>query len=410
MPADWACSNSAIVYSHTYFTKTASLIRLITRAGSSLEQDITTDLRVLESHLDGMLNRVQHNSLTLKRLQSFEMRLLGLNSLAEMIEFILGETKILFDLDVISLYLIDSKNEIAGYLDVDNYDYRNREGLVLAPCEWQSQQGFGLSDQPFLGSYQTAVCEKFFPESPQQKPESVVIAPLIRRDRYLGSLNLGSYHHERFIQGMATDFVEHIASVISICLENNLNVETMRRTSLVDPLTGVNNRRFLEQRIEEELDRSQRTREPLSCLFLDIDFFKRINDGHGHQAGDHVLAVVAGVIKKLLRNNDVLARYGGEEFVALLSQSDENSASEIAERIRLSIANLQLEYAEQAIPVTISIGVATYQPSRAVKKQVAEIALQLIQTADAALYEAKRSGRNRVENGGLVLALESVWS
>ena len=373
-----------------------------------MEQDITTDLRVLESHLDGMLNRVQHNSLTLKRLQSFEMRLLGLNSLAEMIEFILGETKILFDLDVISLCLIDSKNEIAAYLEGDNYAYQTREGLFLADGEWQSQQGFGWSDQPFLGSYQAAACENFFPQTAQQKPASVVIAPLVRRDRYLGSLNLGSFHEQRFIQGMATDFVEHIASVISICLENNLNVETMRRTSLVDPLTGVNNRRFLEQRIAEELDRSQRTREPLSCLFLDIDFFKRINDGHGHQAGDHVLAVVAGVIKKLLRNNDVLARYGGEEFVALLSQSDERTAAEIAERIRLNIANLQLEYANLAIPVTLSIGVATYQPSQALKKPVAEIALQLIQTADAALYEAKRGGRNRVENGGLILALVTV--
>ena len=372
-----------------------------------MEQDITTDLSVLESHLDGMLNRVQHNSHTLKRLQNFEMRLLGLTSLVDMIEFILCETKALFDLDVVSLCLIDTKNEIAGYLDVDNYDFKSREGLELVSSEGQWQNSFGLSYQPFLGSYQTTVCEQFFAESNQQKPASVVIAPLIRRDKYLGSLNLGSFHNERFIQGMATDFVEHIASVIGICLENNLNVETMRRTSLVDPLTGVNNRRFLEQRIEEELDRSQRTREPLSCLFLDIDFFKGINDRYGHQAGDHVLTVVAGLIKKLLRNNDVLARYGGEEFVALLSQSDENTASEIAERIRLSIANLQLIYADQAMPVTISIGVATYQPNRALKKQVSEIALQLIQTADAALYEAKRKGRNRVESGGLVLRLES---
>ncbi|WKJ88937.1 sensor domain-containing diguanylate cyclase [Methylomonas montana] len=379
---------------------------LIKRLRSRLEQDITTDLRVLESHLDGMLNRVQHNSLTLKRLQSFEMRLLGLNSLAEMIEFILGQTPALFDLDVVSLCLIDPKNEIADYLDSDNYGFRNREGLFLVNSELQVRNSFVLSSQPFLGSYQTAVCEQFFSESSLQKPASVVIAPLIRRDKYLGSLNLGSYRTDRFIQGMATDFVEHIASVIGICLENNLNVETMRRTSLVDPLTGVNNRRFLEQRIEEELDRSQRDREPLSCLFLDIDFFKRINDGFGHQAGDHVLTLVAGAIKKQLRNNDVMARYGGEEFVALLSQSDQRSAAEIAERIRVSIANLGIEHADQSIPVTISIGAATYQPNRSLKKRVPDIALQLIQAADTALYEAKRNGRNRVEHGGLVLALE----
>ena len=202
---------------------------------------------------------------------------------------------------------------------------------------------------------------------------------------------------------MATDFIEHLASVLSVCLENTLNIETMRRTSLIDPLTGVNNRRFLEQRIEEELGRSMRTRLPLSCLFLDIDYFKRINDSHGHQAGDHVLAVVAALIKKQLRNNDVLSRYGGEEFVALLSESDENSAGEIAERIRGSIAELVVEFNAQVMPVTISIGAATFDPGLVGRKSVLEMANDLIQSADAALYEAKREGRNRVKNSGVVL-------
>lgn len=394
--------------SRAFFAKTASLMRLTKRMRSRLEDDITTELRVLESHLDGMLSRVQHNSLTLKRLQSFEMRLLAMNTLAEMIEFILAETKILFGLDVVNLWLVDPKNEIAAYLDSDHYDYRRREGLLLINQESPLSECFDGSNQPMLGGYQSSDCERFFSASLAKKPASVVIAPLVRREKYLGSLNLGSYRDDRFVQGMATDFIEHIASVISICLENNLNVETMRRTSLVDPLTGVNNRRFLEQRIEEELDRSQRTREPLSCLFLDIDYFKRINDGYGHQAGDHVLAAVATMVKKQLRNNDVLARYGGEEFVALLSQSDNKHTVEIAERIRTSIADLRILFAEQTIPVTISLGAATYQPAFALKKPVAEIALQLIQTADAALYEAKRNGRNRVENGGLVLRMDAA--
>jgi len=373
-----------------------------------LEEDITTGLSVLQSHLDGMLNRVQHNSITLKRLQRFEMRLLSLSALAEMIEFILGESRALFDLDVISLCLIDPKAEIAGYLDIDNYDYQTKEGLFLIGDDQFLQSNFGLPIRPFLGVYQTASCAQFFPDL--KKPASVVIAPLMRRGKCLGSLNLGSYQANRFTHSMATDFIEHIASVISICLENNINFETMRRTSLIDPLTGVNNRRFLEQRIEEELDRSQRTRESLSCLFLDIDFFKRINDGFGHQAGDQVLIQVAGVIKKQLRSNDVLSRYGGEEFVALLSQSDEKIAGEIAERIRLSIADLRIEYAEQIIPVTISIGAATYQPAQAIRKPVTEIAAQLIQAADAALYEAKRNGRNRVENGGVLSAADNDQS
>lgn len=366
-----------------------------------MEEDITTDLCVLQSHLDGMLHRVQHNSITLKRLQSFEMRLLGLHSLAEMIEFILGEIKDLFELDVVSLCLLDSKGEIAGFLDADGYNHKNRQGLLLIGEEQRLNSSFGLLNRPFLGVYYPPSCDQFFPDQ-AEKPASVVIAPLMRRGKFLGSLNLGSGRADRFIHSMATDFVEHIASVISICLENNINFEMMRLTSLVDPLTGVNNRRFLEQRIDEELDRSQRAREPLSCLFLDIDFFKRINDGYGHQAGDYVLAKVAGVIKKQLRNNDVLARYGGEEFVALLSQSDENQAVEIAERIRLAIETLQIQYEDQPIPVTISIGGGTFQPGLARGVRVTEIAAKLIQTADAALYEAKRNGRNRVESGGLL--------
>lgn len=389
---------------HAFSQKAARLSMSEIKVRETLEEDITTDLCVLQSHLDGMLSRVQHNSTTLKRLQRFEMRLLSLSSLAEMIEFILGESRALFDLDIISLCLIDPKGEIAGYLDTDNYDYLARDGLFLAGDDQVLQSNFGLPIRPFLGIYQATSCAKFFP-NPTQKPASVVIAPLMRRGKCLGSLNLGSYQANRFIHNMATDFIEHIASVISICLENNINFETMRRTSLVDPLTGVNNRRFLEQRIEEELDRSQRTRESLSCLFLDIDFFKRINDGFGHQAGDHVLIQVAGIIKKQLRSNDVLSRYGGEEFVALLSQSDEKSAGEIAERIRLSIADLKIEFAEQCIPVTISIGAATYQPSQSIRRPVAEIAVRLIQSADAALYEAKHNGRNRVENSGLLPAI-----
>ncbi len=367
-----------------------------------MEEDITTDLCVLESHLDGMLDRVHHNSLTLKRLQSFEMRLLALTSLSEMIRFILGEAKQLFDLDSISLCLIDPKGEIAAHLAVDNQLYDELEGLILVKDDQVFKNYFILSGRPLLGGYQAESYTQFFSGVTHQ-PASVMLVPLIRRNKYLGSLNLGSQHANRFIRNMATDFIEHLASVVSVCLENTLNFETLRVTSLVDPLTGVNNRRFLEQRIEEELDRSLRTREPLSCLFLDIDFFKVINDKYGHQAGDHVLAQVAAVIKKQLRSNDVLARYGGEEFVALMSQSDSASAGEIAERIRSSIASLMIRYNEQDIPVTLSIGSATFNSERRVTTLAAtDIAAKLIQSADDALYQAKRNGRNRVENNGLI--------
>ncbi|MBS3964215.1 MAG: sensor domain-containing diguanylate cyclase [Methylomonas sp.] len=367
-----------------------------------MEQDLTTDLCVLQRHLDGMLDRVQQNSLTLKRLQSFEMRMLGVNSLVELIEFILEESKTLFDLDIVSLTLLDPKNEVADYLSGDHYRYATRPGLLLLKDEQIFKTLFMFSGRPLLGAYQPASHQCFFASLPSP-PASVVLAPVIRRGRFLGSVNFGSLKPERFLHSMGTDFIEHLASVIGVCLENILNFETMRRTSLVDPLTGVNNRRFLEQRIEEELDRSVRNREALSCLFLDIDFFKRINDGHGHQAGDHVLVTVAGSIKKQLRSNDVLARYGGEEFVALLSQSDENISADVAERIRATVERLRITVDERGIPATLSIGIATFKPEQSSgRKAAAELAKELIQAADEALYRAKNNGRNRVENHGLI--------
>lgn len=367
-----------------------------------LEEDITTDLCILQSHLNGMLDRVQENSLTLKRIQVFEMRLLNLNSLPEMIDHMLSDTKIFFDLDAVSFCLIDEKGEIAGHLNEDGYDYQAKAGLLLLEDKELLKSTFGLSPRPFLGSYKHETCAGFFPNM-EKKPASVAIIPLSRRGKYFGSLNLGSYTSNRFINNMATDFVEHMVSIVSICLENNLNYEMMRRTSHIDTLTGVNNRRFLEQRIGEEIDRSQRNEDPLSCLFLDIDHFKSINDTFGHQAGDHVLALVAGMIKKQLRSNDVLARYGGEEFVALLSTIDEAKAGDIAERIRKSIKELSVKYNDDDIKVTISIGLAAYQPSHSATLSTVEIAAQLIHSSDTALYSAKQNGRDRVANGEPVL-------
>ena len=362
-------------------------------------EDLTTDLSVLESHLDGMLDRLQMNSITLRRFQIFEMRLLKLNSLAEMIEHILDESMGYFELDAINFCLIDEKGELERYLQEDGFNFDKQKGLVFLKDKELMKTTFGISANPYLGKFKSAKCAEFF-TNVEKKLASVAIIPLSRRGKFLGSLNLGSFNSARFTEAMATDFVEHMASVVSVCLENNLNFEVLRRTSLVDTLTGVNNRRFLEQRLGEEIDRTQRNNEPLSCFFLDIDFFKNVNDSYGHQTGDKVLAVVAGAIREQLRNNDVLARYGGEEFIALLSNIPESMALDIAERIRKTVKSLQIESDEHQLNVTISIGISTYSPVHDSSATTAKIAIDLIHCADQALYDAKHGGRDCVKSGG----------
>ncbi|TAN65348.1 MAG: sensor domain-containing diguanylate cyclase [Methylobacter sp.] len=369
-----------------------------------MEEDLTNDLVVLQRHLDTMLDRVQQNSAILQKFQAFEMRLLKLNSLPDIIDHLLEEAKHYFDLDVVSLCLIDETGEIAKTLNDKSHPCSVKNGLMLLDTEEPLKSTVIL---PYIGVYESAQYADFFPHIETQ-PASVAITPLTHRSKYLGTLNLGSYQLDRFADNMGTDFIEHLSSVISICLENNLNVEEIRRGSYIDTLTGVNNRRFLEQRMGEALNDCQRNAEPLSCQFFDIDFFKLVNDKYGHQGGDRVLSLVAAAIKKQLRDNDVFVRYGGEEFVALLSNINESQALEIAERVRKAIQTLAIAFNDVFISVTVSIGVSTYVPdSRAVLTDD-EIIERLIKSADSALYRAKHSGRNRVENGGIVLNKQAL--
>ena len=155
-----------------------------------------------------------------------------------------------------------------------------------------------------------------------------------------------------------------------------------------DPLTGLNNRRAFDHRLQLELAIVERRQTPLSLLMLDVDHFKNINDTLGHEAGDKVLVAIAQVLSTCARGIDVVARVGGEEFAVILPNTDADGAHEVAERMRSAVARLGCE----GQPVTISVGAALLQDK--------EQAASLYSRADAALYEAKTSGRDRVVSAG----------
>jgi diguanylate cyclase (GGDEF)-like protein len=179
-------------------------------------------------------------------------------------------------------------------------------------------------------------------------------------------------------------------------VENATNHERLKRVGLTDSLTGVNNRRFFDQRLLEEVGRAQRSHEPLNCLFMDVDHFKRVNDEHGHQTGDQVLRVVAGLIREQLRASDVLGRYGGEEFAALLVNASAEAAMEIAERIRAVIEGYPFKTLEgEPLAATISIGVASLSLHED-EGDMESWANALVERADQAVYTAKNQGRNQV--------------
>ncbi len=159
-----------------------------------------------------------------------------------------------------------------------------------------------------------------------------------------------------------------------------------------DALTGLRNKRFFQESFEEMFARTLRSRSDISCLFFDLDHFKRVNDTCGHAFGDYVLKTVGQLLKKNLRIGDLAARFGGEEFVVVLPNTNLTQALIVGEKIRLLVETHHFSDQGRQWPVTVSIGVATY------KYDQPDSAAGLLQLADEALYLAKNGGRNRVES------------
>ena len=196
----------------------------------------------------------------------------------------------------------------------------------------------------------------------------------------------------------ATAFAEQVALAIrSLQLR-----EQLRELSIRDPLTGLLNRRHMEESLLREISRAGRTRQPLSVLMMDIDHFKNFNDTYGHEAGDHVLKEFGHLLQKQVRESDIACRYGGEEFTVILPEADCDMACEIGNRIRNAVQDLQLVVGRQFLGrVTISGGIAVFP-------QDGDTIQQLLARADEALYDAKKNGRNRIEGSCAAAAVAAT--
>ncbi len=187
------------------------------------------------------------------------------------------------------------------------------------------------------------------------------------------------------------DIVNVILKSTGIALSRQMKIEKLNDAARLDPLTGCYNRREFEAQMKRNIARAVRHKTQLSVFMLDIDYFKKVNDTFGHQAGDEVLKSIARLVMDNIRVNDVLARYGGEEFMAILPDTGKREAMELADRIRRKIAKKTIKTSEGDIRVTASFGVANFSGH--------SDAEQLIKDADTMLYKAKLNGRNTVMPG-----------
>ncbi|MGE0079995.1 MAG: diguanylate cyclase [Thiohalomonadaceae bacterium] len=220
----------------------------------------------------------------------------------------------------------------------------------------------------------------------QALPNEMAFFPIVYRDELLGLLMLGTLNRFR-TEEIGT--LEYATNQIAIVLENAFTHEKVERLSITDELTQVYNRRYLTQRLNEEFAAAQRYHAPLAVLLLDLDHFKRVNDRLGHPVGDEVLRLTAQVIRRNLREVDVIGRYGGEEFLVLLPHTSHADALAVADKIRAAVESASLpDYPD--LRLTTSVGLAAYPDPQV------HCASELVKRADEALYAAKSTGRNRV--------------
>jgi len=355
---------------------------------------LETENLQLRSQLTELIEQARRNEDIMRRHQEFDLNFISASGFRELIESIFAALSAPSELDVVTLAMLDPRYEIRRILRDLNIDLSEFTNLLFFQDVNELGDLHSLT-LPQLGEFDANLHACLFP-APITQPACVGLLPVWRHRTPIGMLALGSLDAQRFTSNMATDFLEHMASIVAICMENVINIERLKHLGLMDPLTGVSNRRYVEQRLAEEIGRTRRRAGDFCCLYIDIDHFKRINDSLGHLAGDDVLREVASRIKTELRLSDTLGRFGGEEFVVLLPETQLADACNVAERIRIGIAEQPFALGQGEQQATVSIGVAALdiaQPDQA----VGALGQQMLAQADAALYRAKGNGRNRVE-------------
>ncbi len=359
-------------------------------------EELVRENRKLRRSFNALVKKAAENQRILEHFQSFELELLSCQSIYALLHKLLVDARSHFNLAACQVIWWDPEGVVRELLDFQ--EIQDFEGTFE----------FVDSDDVFYKIYKNGFKPKLAPLRDSDKAlwfpgaanvESCAMLPLTRHNMVFGSIHFGSDSRRRFTPDKAVDFMSRLASIISLCVENCVNQEHLRRLSMIDMLTRVKNRRSFDQNLSKELSRASRSIKPLSCLFIDLDHFKKVNDTYGHQAGDQALKNIAQVIDQQLRQTDHLARYGGEEFAALLPDCSRETAIYIAERVRRAAEHNSVKYeGKKPFTVTLSIGMSTWYPSPEDQDGGAEELLgqRLVAKADSAVYEAKRGGRNRV--------------
>lgn len=386
----WATSMSLFLTGASYLTGTFNLAELLVKVtflyltgilGGYLVQRTYSDTEEVTKKLAQLNNRLQ-------KLSSFSQEVSGSSDLDEIFSRIIkAAQQINSDLFVaISLFnengqlkIWDSSWEDDWLLAYDSHPL-HRHCLTLAPIL--------VFREPLLCADINKHNEliRIFEGIPIR---SLFVFPILVASEVAGALLISS-NQDQHLPESEVQILSNIAGQAGVALQNVASLNEVKQQADTDGLTGLYNRRYFNEKIEELVEKAKEEGGYLSLIMMDVDNFKKYNDTFGHPAGDQLLKTVAGVVSDTVREGDIVARYGGEEFVVILKNSGRETALQIAERIRISVANIPIGVLKS--PITLSLGVGSF-PEHARDRN------SLLEFADQSLYYAKQSGKNRVSCG-----------
>jgi len=357
-------------------------------------RDIEAEVVRLRRRIALLTDEAVNNERLLKKTQQRELELLKAGDLPQLFEVICNRLAVSYGLEIVTLMLWDPNHEIRHLLLGMQVKLEAFPRVMFIDETAPLEPYFRPDKRPYLGAYRTEHQALF---KAAGGIASVALIPLWQQEQLRGCICFGSRDAQRFHAQLGTDFLSHLGVIAAFAIDNAINRARLVRSGLTDFLTGWHNRRYLHERLKEELSRAQRTHTGVACVLLDLDHFKTINDTHGHLIGDMALREAADRINQQIRGSDAAARFGGDEFVVLAPAMSHDQAAALAERMRQAVCATPLALPDGSQhQLTVSVGVAIMQLGDN-KVDIKSAAEQLLAEADAALYRAKQKGRNRVD-------------